>query len=198
MTRPIDNSNSLGGRLGIDADENEEPWFNAGPSLLSPDGPLTEAAYQAEVAAQENRRRKQTLAETSARYIVDNLCEGFAAGEMTFEAFCRQCYDALSVDGLEPFIRQKLLGARVEFALRTTPTRKVGRSARSLWLAKLCHELVDLVHEHEHLPIARETKNGPSIFARVSQILSENGIKGKTAASVEKARLQWGKHTDRP
>lgn len=163
----------------------------AGENLLG-------GAPSAKEVVESEREHKQTdRAAEFANYVVQCLVNGYADGEVTFHDFCSRCHDALAVEAIPPYVRQKLLGAAVEFALSWDPPKRASRKARPMWLAELCHLAVLDIVKNESLPLVRESKtNETTAFERAVKVLAGRGIKGLTPTSVEKARAQWGKaHT---
>lgn len=162
----------------------------AGENLLG-------GAASKELAEWERERKQTDRAAEFARYVVQCLVNGYADGEVTFHDFCSRCHDALAVEAIPPYVRLKLLGAAVEFALSSDPPKRAGQKARPMWLAELCHLAVLDIVKNESLPLVRESKtNQTTAFERAAEVLGGLGIKGLTSTSVEKARAQWGKaHT---
>jgi hypothetical protein len=165
-----------------------------GESLLFPTQTVEQQV--AVEAASKERRRRVDEATDIARYILHCLVDGYAAGEITLESYCRKCRDALAVEHVEPFVRQKLLGAAVEFALDCDPPKRPGNKGRPLWLAEVCHLIVQDIVRYEHLPMVRpDASSRQTADERAVEVLAVRGIRGMTPASVEKARAQWRAHT---
>ena len=150
---------------------------------------------QEEAAAQEQNRRAEE-ATSIARYFLQCLVDGYAAGELTFQDYCQKCHDALAVELVDGGTRQRLLGAAVQFALGCDAPKREGRKKRPLWLAEVCFLIVQDVVRYENLPLVRVSKTSKTTAdERAVEILKSRGIKGMSPASVEKARAQWRAHT---
>lgn len=129
-----------------------------------------------------------------ATMIRQALFDAYADGEITFEAYCRMVLQALSVESIPGFMRQKMLGAAVESALGTTPLKRTAKSSRSSfnWKNKVCYDLVELVANREDLSKVKITKTGKTAFLRTAEILNSRGI-SITERAVYNAWSKWPK-----
>jgi hypothetical protein len=158
--------------------------------------------------AQENeaRRLKAESALDKAEALIEIWFNGYSKGEMTFEGYCKSVFKALSVNNIEPHVRQKRLGGAVESALKADPTKRTRNSKRSNpeEFVQTCHDLVKLVRKHENLSINREGSRKPkanqyanndsekTAFMRVEEILRSIGV-AVHSSTVEKNYRDWKK-----
>jgi hypothetical protein len=147
--------------------------------------------------AAEAANQRQAITEEAtdvAKLILQHLVDGFGAGEMPFEAFCRQCAAVLKPEAIEPYMRQKLLGACVEAALSLPAPlnpRGRGNKRRASWLAPMCAHLVEMVQQREGLKIKPSRSGERTAFERTAEILRERGVSWVTPITVAKARETW-------
>lgn len=138
------------------------------------------------------QRRKKENAHALARDLVLGYVGAFEAGEITLEKLLRFAHGVLSAEDIDPFDRQKILGAVAERAIGVTPpSGGKGRRKRQRWLGRLAYQLVERAHQDGHGK-GRAPAAGRSAFEVVAELCRRHGLEPlSTVAKVEAHRADW-------
>lgn len=140
------------------------------------------------LARSEQERKAEERVRERAQRVIDESWRAYLDGEIEFEDLCEYVRGAilkLPQGGIPS--RSQLLGQVVFSAMQSHrwPIKRRRRWAK--WIGQAIRELLPAVKRREGLKRGRDAiKAGISAEGRIAEILSEAGIEGLTANTVEK------------